>query len=123
MKSRFPVLVAAMVFGLATIARAQTTAVNDTTTANPAADSLVAPHVAITSSIDAPPAAVHRTAAPRSLDAAMAATRKNLGPARAMMIVGGVGFVAGALIGGDAGTIVMLGSAVVGLYGLYQYLQ
>lgn len=45
------------------------------------------------------------------------------GHAEALMIVGGAAFVAGLIIGGDAGTIVMLGGAGVGLYGLYLYLQ
>jgi hypothetical protein len=37
----------------------------------------------------------------------------------ALMIVGGAAFLAGAVIGGDAGTIIMIGGAAVGLYGLY----
>lgn len=41
----------------------------------------------------------------------------------ALMIVGGAAFLAGAIIGGDAGTIIMVGGAAVGLYGLYLYLQ
>jgi hypothetical protein len=41
----------------------------------------------------------------------------------ALMIVGGAAFLAGAVIGGDAGTIIMIGGAAVGLYGLYLYLQ
>jgi hypothetical protein len=49
--------------------------------------------------------------------------RRNLGQARAMMIVGGATFLAGALIGGDAGTIIMVGGAAIGLWGLYQYLR
>ena len=40
----------------------------------------------------------------------------------AFMIVGGVALVVGAVIGDDAGTIVMLGGAAVGLYGLYMFL-
>ena len=40
----------------------------------------------------------------------------------ALMIVGGAALVVGAVIGGDAGTIVMLGGAGVGLYGLYLFL-
>jgi hypothetical protein len=39
------------------------------------------------------------------------------------MIIGGAALVGGALIGGDAGTIVMLGGLGYGLYGLYLYLQ
>lgn len=41
----------------------------------------------------------------------------------AMMVVGGAGLVAGSLIDGDTGTIVMAGSAVIGLIGLYRYLR
>jgi hypothetical protein len=48
-----------------------------------------------------------------------AETRQN----QAMMIVGFGGMIAGAVIGGDAGTIVMIGGAVVGLIGLYRYLE
>jgi hypothetical protein len=47
----------------------------------------------------------------------------NMGQSKAMMIVGGAALLTGAVIGGDAGTIFMVGGAVVGLYGLYQYLK
>jgi len=40
----------------------------------------------------------------------------------ALMIVGGAALVIGAVIGDDAGTIVMLGGAGIGLYGLYLFL-
>lgn len=46
-----------------------------------------------------------------------------LGQARAMMVVGVAALVAGAVIGGTPGTIVMVGGAVIGLVGLYNYLQ
>lgn len=39
------------------------------------------------------------------------------------MIIGGAALVGGAIIGGDAGTLVMLGGLGYGLYGLYLYLQ
>jgi hypothetical protein len=39
------------------------------------------------------------------------------------MIVGGAALVTGLVIGGDAGTILALGGAVVGLIGLYHYLR
>ena len=41
----------------------------------------------------------------------------------AMMIVGGVALIAGAVIGGTPGTIIMIGGAVIGLFGLWNYLQ
>jgi len=59
----------------------------------------------------------------RTSNAAAAAARKNMGKPVAMMIVGGAAFVAGALIGGDIGVIFMVAGAVIGLIGLYQYLQ
>ncbi len=51
------------------------------------------------------------------------APRANTTNSRAMMIVGGVGLIVGGLIGGDSGTIVMIGSAGVGLIGLYRFLN
>ncbi|MBM4194845.1 MAG: hypothetical protein FJ202_10770 [Gemmatimonadetes bacterium] len=42
---------------------------------------------------------------------------------RAMMIVGGAAFIAGAIIRDTPGQIVMIGGAGLGLWGLYQYLQ
>ena len=41
----------------------------------------------------------------------------------ALMIVGGAALVAGSLIDGDTGTIVMVSGAAVGLLGLYRYLR
>lgn len=41
----------------------------------------------------------------------------------AMMIVGGVALLVGAVVGGDSGTIIMIGGGVLGLYGLWQYLK
>jgi len=48
--------------------------------------------------------------------------KKSSKNALALMIVGGAALVIGAVIGDDAGTIVMLGGAGVGLYGLYLFL-
>jgi predicted phage tail protein len=49
--------------------------------------------------------------------------RAGLQQSQVLMIVGGAAFLAGAIIGDDAGTIIMIGGAAVGIYGLYQYLQ
>ena len=48
---------------------------------------------------------------------------RNLGQARAMMVVGLAALISGAVIGGDAGTIIMVGGTVVGLVGLYEYMK
>lgn len=53
----------------------------------------------------------------------MAPQHANLGQARAMMVVGVAALIAGAIIGDTPGTIVMVGGAVIGLIGLYDYLQ
>jgi hypothetical protein len=41
----------------------------------------------------------------------------------AMMVFGGAGLLVGAVIGGDAGTIIMIGGGSLGLLGLYRYLS
>lgn len=41
----------------------------------------------------------------------------------AMMVVGFGGLIAGAIIGDTPGTILMVGGAVLGLYGLFKYLE
>jgi len=41
----------------------------------------------------------------------------------AMMIVGGVALLVGAVVGGTPGTIIMIGGGVVGLFGLWNYLN
>ena len=75
------------------------------------------------------PVAARRTTATEDVramrEAAAQRVRAQAGGSRQgrnLMIIGGAAFIAGAVIGGDAGTIVMLGGAGVGLYGLYLYL-
>jgi hypothetical protein len=68
-------------------------------------------------------AGVHRPDDARPLVPYAAATNPHLGQARALMVVGAAALITGAIIGGDPGTIIMVGGAVIGLYGLYQYLQ
>lgn len=68
-------------------------------------------------------AAVHSKETARP-DASMAApAHANLGQARAMMGVGLAGLVVGAIIGGTPGTVIMVAGALIGLKGLYDYLQ
>jgi hypothetical protein len=40
-----------------------------------------------------------------------------------LMVLGGASLLVGAIIGGKPGTVFMVSGAVVGLYGLYKYLQ
>lgn len=41
----------------------------------------------------------------------------------ALMVVGAAGILAGAVVGGDSGHVIMIGGAVIGLIGLYQFLR
>ena len=58
-----------------------------------------------------------------SAGTAVAAATANLGTSKAMMGVGLGALIVGAIIGGTPGTIIMIGGALVGLKGLYDYLQ
>lgn len=66
---------------------------------------------------------VHARETARETQPTMAPKRAGLGQSRAMMIVGVAALATGAIIGGDAGTIIMVGGAVIGLIGLYEWLQ
>jgi hypothetical protein len=48
---------------------------------------------------------------------------RRMGRNVALMIVGGAAVITGLLIGDDAGTLIAVGGAVVGLYGLYQFVR
>ncbi|HKW08950.1 MAG TPA: hypothetical protein VJO33_01145 [Gemmatimonadaceae bacterium] len=54
---------------------------------------------------------------------APAASGPGLSQPQALMIVGGAAILVGAIVGDTAGDVFMVGGAVVGLYGLYKYLQ
>jgi len=54
---------------------------------------------------------------------AAAAPRKGYGQPVALMVVGGAAVLTGLIIGDAPGTIIAVGGAVMGLYGLFEYLQ
>ena len=74
-------------------------------------------------SMDGLRAGVHSPTTARPNQPLMAPNQAGLGEARAMMIVGGAALIVGAVIGDTPGTLIMVGGAVVGLVGLYKYLQ
>lgn len=51
------------------------------------------------------------------------ARRSGIGHAGALMIVGGGAMVAGSFMDGEAGTVFLVGGALVALYGLYLLVQ
>jgi hypothetical protein len=68
-------------------------------------------------------AGVHSRETARPAHPVLASPTVQQNQARAMMIVGVAGLIAGAIIGDTPGTIIMVGGTVVGLIGLYEYLQ
>jgi hypothetical protein len=72
-------------------------------------------------SVDAASVAVRRPAAESRSTAAAAGRYTDQGTR--LMIVGGAAILTGLVIGGDAGHAISIGGAVIGLIGLYQYLQ
>jgi hypothetical protein len=121
--------------------RAQATAVSATPTALAPAAAAPAVEVAAVQpavpaaafTLDAARAGVTRPGEParEAAERAEAARRagapsrggRGLGQPEALMIVGGAALLAGLIIGDDAGTLIAVGGAVTGLFGLYQYLR
>lgn len=60
---------------------------------------------------------------PGDANATLVPPRRPFGTSQTLMIVGGAAFLAGAIVGDDAGTVMMVAGAGVGLYGLYLYLR
>lgn len=74
-------------------------------------------------SSEATPEAAFRVARTREVGHAVAMQGGGRRDGKMYMIIGGAAFLAGAIIGDDAGTIIMIAGAGVGIYGLYLYLQ
>lgn len=109
--------------------------VTDASSAIPTATSVVAANTdaSTTPVVDSPNAgptadAARAGIAPRetkSLAVNKAATDRHVGAGQnvALMVVGGAALITGLIIGGDGGTLVAIGGAVVGLYGLYNFVK
>jgi hypothetical protein len=88
----------------------------------PPADVAAAPARTSGPTVDAARAGVSHQTSPE-LRMAAAPRRGGYGQPVALMVVGGAALLTGLIIGGDAGTVIAVGGALVGLYGLYEYLQ
>ena len=66
---------------------------------------------------------VHRQVTARDSSAAPSRGGAGMGQPEAMMIVGGAALIVGAIVGDTPGEIIMIGGAIIGLVGLYKYLQ
>jgi hypothetical protein len=111
---------------IAAPARAQD-AVATAATATPTQDSVPAPTVPAETRLSAGPtveaAAVGVRHAPSEASESAQRRSGGYGQPMALMVVGGAALLAGLIIGGGGGTAIAVGGALVGLYGLYQYLQ
>jgi hypothetical protein len=112
------------------IAQSTTTIPDTTVLVTPAASSSVAPSVTIiergpsaaptpswANAIPAAPVKASQAAAMSPIESGSTAENK------ALMIVGGSGILVGAIVGGRAGTVMMVGGGLVGLVGLWNYLK
>lgn len=66
---------------------------------------------------------VRHVDASAATNAAPAAPRGGRSNGEALMIVGGAAVLVGIVVGNNAGYAISIAGAVIGLYGLYQYLQ
>ena len=73
--------------------------------------------------MDAASVAVRQPVTTEAREPNAQARRRGLGRPIALMAVGGAALLAGLIIGDDAGTVIAVSGAVIGLYGLYEYLQ
>jgi hypothetical protein len=122
--------VAVLLIAVPLIAQSSTTIPDTTVLVAPAASSSIVPSAVVidrvpsagptpswtnaisTARVEAPqPAAVRRIES--------GSTPEN----KALMIVGGAGILVGAIVGGNAGTAIMVGGGLVGLVGLWNYLK
>jgi hypothetical protein len=94
----------------------------DTTTA---ASIVVAAQPSIDFTARWTPASAALRAAPSAAPSALAPmfVPQPTGRSKAMMVVGGAAILFGAVVGDDAGQIIMIGGGVVGLLGLWEYLK
>lgn len=111
-------LSAALVLGIATRPAQAQQAVSRT----PPVDVAVPPRTSSGPTVDAASVAVRRPVS-QELVVNNAPRRAGYGQPVALMVVGGAALLAGLIIGGGAGTAIAVGGAVVGLYGLYEFLQ
>ena len=89
----------------------------------PAGPTLASAAVALRAPAERPIVVVRSPEAEAAVPNALAMQRATNRNATTLMIVGGAAFIAGAIIGDTPGTIIMVGGAGIGLYGLYLYLQ
>ena len=68
-------------------------------------------------------AGIRAPASAHSLNARAADSHMGAGTNVALMVVGGAALIIGAVIGGDAGLLIAIGGAIIGLYGLYHFIQ
>jgi hypothetical protein len=90
--------------------------------AAPVAETPVAAEVAVASGPSMDAATLSPRLAKHSELTSNAMRRPSRGSGVGLMIFGGAALITGLIVGGGAGTVIAVGGALVGLYGLYVYL-
>jgi hypothetical protein len=109
----------ALIIGSASVAQAQTVPVAPVSDeAQPTLQDRLMPEA--TTTLLAPASAEATKAIESNSETAAMMPR---GAGTGLIIAGGALFIAGLIIGGDAGTVLAVGGAAVGAYGLYQYFR
>lgn len=80
-------------------------------------------HHSVGPTISANTAGIRAPASAHSLNARAADTHMGAGENVALMVVGGAALIIGAVIGGTPGVLIAIGGAIVGLYGLFHFIQ
>jgi hypothetical protein len=122
--------IAVLLIATPLIAQGTTTIPDTTVLATPAASSSVVPSAVVIDRVPSVGPAPSWTNAIRTAPV-KAPQATALGPIesgstpenKALMIVGGAGILVGAIVGGNAGTAIMVGGSLVGLVGLWNYLK
>ena len=124
-RTALPFALALGLIAVAQPARAQNVATAPAAITAPSLVPSATPAAAVVSTPDAGPTVDAATVGVRhTVDAQPAAQRRGgSAPGMPLMIVGGAAILVGIVVGGDAGHAISIGGAVVGLVGLYQYLQ
>ena len=115
-----PLFVLAAALALPSAARAQSFSTEPASPAPVVTASVDAP---VGPSLDGATVGIRHNVAVTTNHADVGAAVHHGDQATVLMIVGGATLLAGAVIGGNAGTIIMIGGAAIGIYGLYLYLQ
>ena len=114
---------AALAAGLLLVAAVRPLQAQSLTPRTPRADVAAPKRPAAGPTVEAASIAARQTESRQLTLNSAAAPSRGHGQPFALMVVGGAAVLTGLIIGDDAGKVIAIGGAIVGLYGLYEYLK